>query len=82
MKLWGEKSINYPIKAPRVPICNYLGTKNLGTERVLLCLLPTRYQVFWNCMSIVDDLLGPIVVFKNRYRVVQGYFMKQIVALK
>ena len=66
MKLWGEKSINYPIKAPRVPICSYLGTKNLGTERVLLCLLPTRYQVFRDYISLVKDLLSPLRIYQDR----------------
>ncbi len=66
MKLWGEKSINYPIKAPRVPICSYLGTKYLGTERVLLCLLPTHYQVLGDCMSIVKDLLSPLRIYQYR----------------
>ena len=74
MKLLREKFTNCLIKHVMGTTRQQVGPENSGTERTLLCLFPSHYQVFWNCMSIVDDLLGPIMVFKNRYRGVRAFY--------
>ncbi len=74
MKILGEKSTKIQSRAPRAPNCSNLGTRNLGTQRAFLWLLPTRYQVFRDRMSSVEDILGPIMVFMHCYRGVRVFY--------
>jgi len=72
MKLLREKFTNCLIKHVMGTTRQQVGPENSGTERTLLCLFPSHYQVFRDYISLVKDLPGPITVFQGRYRVVQG----------
>jgi len=82
VKLLGRRFIDYPIRDTPGSTVQQIEHKKFGDTTDTFMSISIPLSSFLGLYVHFEDLLRPIMVFQDRYRVVQGYFMKQIVALK